>query len=136
MTHRVIVKSKREEWTAEQIALAAEIWQREVSDVYGSDPPRGLRERVIHNIAARIDRKTWSVARRLSDHGPSFGAPMIRGLGSLEAKRAPPELLVDREHRARAATRRTLTQVVLGDPPPGYSALDRLATTHDDGRER
>lgn len=32
---------------------------------------------------------------------------------------------VDRERRLAASLRMTLTQSVFGDPPPGYSALDR-----------
>ena len=35
------------------------------------------------------------------------------------------DLLAEREARQAAADRRTFTQVFFGDPPPGYSALDR-----------
>lgn len=36
-----------------------------------------------------------------------------------------PRAVLDRDARLAAADRRTLTQAMLGDPPPGYSALDR-----------
>jgi hypothetical protein len=40
--------------------------------------------------------------------------------------RATPQSVIDeREARAEAAWRRNQTQEFFGDPPPGYSALDR-----------
>jgi hypothetical protein len=39
--------------------------------------------------------------------------------------RAPDCVLADRDARAAALDRRTPTQEFFGDPPPGYSALDR-----------
>jgi hypothetical protein len=39
-------------------------------------------------------------------------------------ERAPPEVLRERDERETAKDRRTLAQILLGDPIPGYSALD------------
>ena len=36
------------------------------------------------------------------------------------------EQVIDREYRSTASERRTQTQVFCGDPPPGYSALDKI----------
>jgi hypothetical protein len=41
----------------------------------------------------------------------------------MSSKRAPDERIAEREHRL--AQPRTLTSRFFGDPPPGYSALDR-----------
>jgi hypothetical protein len=40
-------------------------------------------------------------------------------------ERAPPEVLRERDERETAKERRTLAQILLGDPIPGYSALDQ-----------
>lgn len=37
----------------------------------------------------------------------------------------PQQVLADRDYRARLP--RSVTQTLFGDPPPGYSALDRKA---------
>ena len=42
-------------------------------------------------------------------------------------ERVPDVVLRDRENRKTALERRTLAQTILGDPPPGYSALDQRA---------
>lgn len=39
--------------------------------------------------------------------------------------KCPPKNFIDRESRERARDTQTLTAAVFGDPPPGYSALDR-----------
>jgi hypothetical protein len=39
-------------------------------------------------------------------------------------ERVPPEVLRERDERETAKDRRTLAQILLGDPIPGYSALD------------
>lgn len=38
----------------------------------------------------------------------------------------PRDRFAERDARAEAAERRTLTQVIFGDPPPGFSHLDRV----------
>lgn len=42
----------------------------------------------------------------------------------------PARSLLEREARLHAADRRTTTQLLCGDPPPGYSALDRREMAH------
>lgn len=46
-------------------------------------------------------------------------------LEPLTLAKAPPDLLEEREARNAAAHNRTLTASVFGDPPPGFSALDK-----------
>jgi hypothetical protein len=43
------------------------------------------------------------------------------------AEHAPDAVLRERENRKTALERRTLGQTILGDPAPGYSALDQRA---------
>jgi hypothetical protein len=40
----------------------------------------------------------------------------------------PDDVFEERERRYQAALQRTVTAALLGDPPPGYSALDRTLT--------
>lgn len=46
-------------------------------------------------------------------------------LEPLTLSKAPPDRLEEREARYAAAALRTQTQILLGDPPPGFSALDK-----------
>lgn len=39
--------------------------------------------------------------------------------------KCPPKNFIDREARERARDSQSLTAAIFGDPPPGYSALDR-----------
>jgi hypothetical protein len=54
-------------------------------------------------------------------------APSIRIRYTVAAPEAPPDILVEREKRQAAP--RTLTAILFGDPPTGFSALDRKSVT-------
>ncbi len=116
---------RAERWSAQEIEIAANIWAKEVTDLYGDDePPRGLKERVIHDIAAKLGRKFWSVEARLRLQGSSFGVPeaIARARSS---ERAPSKLFIERAARDAARRNQDITGALFGDPPPGFSALDR-----------
>jgi hypothetical protein len=51
--------------------------------------------------------------------------PSGHNVGSI---RVADELIAERDRRREAAARRTITQEIFGDPPPGYSALDRSSS--------
>jgi hypothetical protein len=64
-----------------------------------------------------IRRKQISVTRKGRSAVAAFDHPVMTN------KRAPDERIAEREYRL--ALPRTLTGQYFGDPPPGYSALDR-----------
>lgn len=121
-------------WTPEESAKAAELWRRHFTDVYGDDAagPWGARGLVVTLIGEAIGRSYHGVSDRLKKCGPKFGA----NLGDRRAPRGcrkHPEapVRVDAGTLAacaayrRALDQRDVTAATFGDPPPGYSALDR-----------
>lgn len=111
-------------WSQAQSTQAAEIWQLQFADYHGDDDPFArelatLRNRVLHAIAAAIGRSFDSVEYRLQTNGASFGA------NQRSSRHASPREEADRAARKEAANRQDLTAQFFGDPPPGYSALDR-----------
>jgi hypothetical protein len=110
-------------WTSTDIRRAAEIWQRDFADHHGDgDGPWGAQGKVFATIAAVTRKTVGSVAGRFDAFGPSFSAG-TRGGPSAQA-------VAELERRNAARDRRDLTSIVLGDPPPGYSALDRKRSGH------
>lgn len=105
-------------WTPTEIRRAAAIWQRDFADHYGEDGPPGAQRATFVTIARVLGRTVDSVANRYVAMGPAFSAGPRGGAVSAQA-------FEDRERRREARDRQDLTASVLGDPPPGYSALDR-----------
>lgn len=64
--------------------------------------------------------------RRLKRGGYAPRPPLQKShvVDDYQRPRIPPETLADRDRRAQLA-HRDLTAVLMGDPPPGMSALDR-----------
>lgn len=126
MTPQSLPQPERSErWLADEIAVAADIWQRQVTDLHGdNEPPRGLKERVIWNIAIKLNRKFFSVEARLRLQGASFGSAQVM-TRYISLSRVPAKVLLDREARAEARLHQSETGRTFGDPPPGFSALDR-----------
>jgi hypothetical protein len=110
--HRV-----RNNWTPSEISLAAGIFQRMFVDVHGDDGPAPARTLVLHAIAKKLNRTPMGVWQRFRDNGPSFNAGTSR--------KASANALAQRAARKEAEYARDITASVFGDPPPGYSALDR-----------
>lgn len=116
--------SKSLAWQEWEVAIAAEIWQREVTDIYGDDighQRRGIIIRAETLIAQALKCSVSRVQGRRIHFGPSFEdkRPLT---GSICASSAA---LIERDRRKDAADRRDLTATFCGDPPVGYSALDR-----------
>jgi hypothetical protein len=105
-------------WTPTEIRRAAAIFQRDYTDHYGEDGPQGAQRAAFRKIASELNRSMDSVASRYVSMGPSFSAGPRRGTLSEQA-------FADKERRNAAYGQRSLTATVLGDPPPGYSALDK-----------
>lgn len=115
-------------WSEREIAVAAAAWQELVVDRYGDDPadiPRGVRAGVLAQIASRIGRPISVVENRFTMAGPSFTSSRRSLGGETGGMRVPAERVAERAQRQAAGYVRSLTAEIFGDPPPGYSALDR-----------
>lgn len=120
---RPVVYKGRHFWTADDIKTAAAIYA-DVIAVHGRVP--GVDARADRLIAERLGLDTATVQNRRRNYGPTFDRETAAG----PVPRAAPArtgygALADRAAREAAMDRRTLTQRIFGDPPPGYSALDR-----------
>lgn len=94
------------------------MYQQLVTDIHGEgEGPYGLKAKVCHQIAERIDRPYAQVRGRLANCGASFK--------DARHGATPGNVLSDQCAREAALQQRSLTAVVFGDPPVGYSALDR-----------
>lgn len=112
-------QSRFKPWTPTDIRRAADIWQREFADHHGDgDGPHGAQTAVFIAISAATGKSVDGVANRFNRFGPSFTAGP-RGGGPTE------QAFNELERRNAARHRQDLTASVFGDPPPGYSALDK-----------
>lgn len=110
-------------WTQDQAAMAAQIWQEYFVDIYSDDircAPYGASNRVFARIAASVGRDYGSVWKRYSDFGQSFGANQERVYGKASA-----HALTELAARKAAEYRQSPIAALLGEPLPGYSALDK-----------
>jgi hypothetical protein len=116
-------RQRHPNWTPEQASLAAEIWQEHFTDVFGSDDwkdaPKGATTSIFHRIATAVARPYESVWNRYTHFGPKFGAT------ETGRRKVSPQALAERVAREQARDRRGLTATFFGDPPVGFSALDR-----------
>jgi hypothetical protein len=106
------------QWSSQEISIAAAMYQGRFTDIHGEDGPARARTAVFDAIAQRLKRNHMAVWQRFRDHGPSFNAG---GRATTVSSYA----MAERSARAEASYLRDLTASVFGDPPPGYSALDR-----------
>ncbi len=120
-------------WLATEINLLADTWREQVTEVYGEAPlPEGHKTKVIHEIADALGRTPKAVRVRIAKHGTGHVDPeqpdYMAGPGPKHGVRdrpIEPEQLAMRQAREAAMARASLTRLLLGDPPPGYSALDQ-----------
>ncbi|MGJ5149851.1 hypothetical protein [Bradyrhizobium sp. HKCCYLR1023] len=106
-------------WSQRDMGIAASLWQDRVVDRYGEDAPNHVKAAVYNAIAIRLNRSESAVRSRMAELGPGFG------LNARTRHAAPGAAEQQRLARARAAAQMSLTASVFGDPPPGYSTLDR-----------
>lgn len=106
-------------WSPKDVAIAASMWQQLADDTYGEDVPFPVKRRVLEGIALRLNRQYFSVYQRFRDHGPSFNA------GSVANRKMSPQALAQRDARREAGYAASITAQVFGDPPPGFSELDK-----------
>ena len=122
-------KNNPRQWTGEEIRVAAELWKRHVTDIYGEDElPKGRIFQVENLIAEKLDRSRESVQGRRVNYGPAFNGLRVHGVSATaQFSRVPAHILAERERRNEALDARDLTGVFCGDPPKGWSALDRAS---------
>lgn len=108
-------------WSHQEMATAATMYQDLFVDVLGEDGSGRRRGAVMQRIAQTIGRARASIEARISEWGPSFGLNVGRGGNASARARAKAE----RSERQAARERQDLTAAVMGDPPPGFSALDK-----------
>ena len=112
-------------WSSEEIGTAAEIWARDyVASRIDGKYPHGLKSIVLQKIADAVGRSFTSAYSRLHDYGPTFDQRSYDVTPKPVA--APRANEAERQRRLDARARLDLTGRVLGDPPPGYSALDKI----------
>lgn len=125
MTRSAISKQWKS-WSAQESAIAAEIWQKTVTDIYGDDEwTDGVKTRAYQVIARKLGRTAASVAARFVQCGPSFVHVRQSNMNIVGGMRASPKALADREAYRAALDARDLTASLMGDTPKGFSALDR-----------
>lgn len=112
------------QWSQDQAQQAAEIWQNLFVDVHGEDDiwhvsMTKARNRVLHQIADAIGRSFTSVEHRLQICGARFGG-MQRSTSKISTQQ-----INDMLARKEAENQMSFTSQFFGDPPPGYSALDK-----------
>ncbi len=111
-------------WTQDDIVIAADIWQRHVTDVYGDERlPNGYPQKVFKRIAQAIGRKPYAVEARYRIYSGSFG--LYRGNNKRNGL-ASAHAIAERDARQSARMRQDATGSLFGDPPPGFSVLDRM----------
>lgn len=92
-----------------------------------TDEERRLRS----NAYQRAHRQQQRDKQRAkSDYASNWGAAIPQGCHDPHTRVVPPDAVV-KDLEYRKALELTLSQSLLGDPPPGYSALDR--SKKDDG---
>lgn len=110
-------------WTQTDSARAAQLWQDRFTDYHGEDFDlphlTAARYRVLHLIATDLNRSYLVVKYRLDICGPSFGACQR------STRHASAREIADAAARMEARNHQSLTGARFGDPPPGWSALDK-----------
>lgn len=119
-------------WTTEELAILHRMSADGASHVEIAAALSTTKERVKARTCWEGKDEQWRIKRReginAARHrragrqvaltaGPIFGAK------ATTASRPAPEMFA--EARKRSEAPRTISQALLGDPPPGYSALDR-----------
>jgi hypothetical protein len=109
------------QWQAAEVTRAAALWQRHFADHYDreEDAPAEAKRHAITVIARALGRDFENVFNRMAHYGPSFASSRHRG--DMEHANALREM----QSRREAASYHTLTGAIMGDPPPGFSALDK-----------
>lgn len=101
-------------WTKDEIATLRRLYQERKS---------------WEDMAEILGRTSWACRSKMHDliasHPYRNGGRKSARIETCHTIVIPDHILADRDARYEASYRRTQTQEFFGDPPPGYSALDR-----------
>lgn len=119
-----------ERWSDGEANRAARLWQTNFTDIHGKANKPGLasyRRATLRLIADELGRPFGNVLVRFQRYGVGFTP---RPMAPLEKTKATPAALAERIARIKAEEGHSLTGILLGDPPPGFSALDQKRSAH------
>src|SRR4051794_9132676 len=102
MGHKLVWTHAR--WSRAKHMRAAGLSNEEIVEAVGL---------TVRQVGAKFYNQHYVRARRVS------------AAGMVITLRVPDRALAERDGRNEASQTRTLTQIIFGDPPPGYSALDK-----------
>ena len=111
-------------WSEDDMAYAQRRWQELFVEVFGERAPVEERKRIFTTIGHELNRTGPAVENRLRVYGASFGLKW--GSVPLTSQIADEIVLAAARPRLEAYARQDPISRMLGDPPPGWSALDRL----------
>lgn len=116
-------------WTAEDVRIAAKtFWRARAQGLNRMDS--------IRKAAEACGKARSTVQARYKDYGSSFRNLKIEAQGDRrESRHGPPDtVLAERDRNYAAMDRMSLGARLMGDPPPGRSALDRAPLLARHGR--
>lgn len=112
-------------WTAHDIETAAAMWRTMLTEpAQRGESVRGKQKTVCNQIGKVLGRTGNAVHARFADCGPRF---MVRtpSCGATDDKKLDRDTQIQRDALAHARERQSPLSAMLGDPPPGFSALDQ-----------
>ena len=105
------------------MALAEARWRELFVNVYGERASPQQRYAVFEIIGRELQRSPSAIENRLRLYGASFG---LRAASKpLTQPAEVSQAMCDRAFRLAAQLKQDPVARMLGDPPPGYSALDQ-----------
>lgn len=109
-------------WTQDEAQTAAELRQEHFVEIHGEEikvAPQRAAVNAFQRIATATKRDYQSVWGRYHRYGPGFGG------NQPGYNKVSPLALAERALRKDAEMRQSPIAALLGEPPPGYSALDK-----------
>jgi hypothetical protein len=111
-------------WTDADMTLAEQRWRDLFVNVYGESASRHDRYPVFEIIGRELKRTASAVENRLRLYGASFGLttaskPLVPKVAEVS------QAEIEARARYAAQLRQSPCARLMGDPPPGYSALDQ-----------
>lgn len=103
-------------WSADDIATAARMWQELI---VSKDDGRSRKHDEYRQIGEALKRKPQAVYGRFRKYGPRF-VYLERG----QSSPVPVAAEMERSRLLAARARQCPLSAIMGDPPPGFSALD------------
>lgn len=115
---RRIISSSYSPWSAADEARAAAL--------YADCKAAGLNNPdTYERIAAALCKTVAAIRGRRKIYGATFANARRQHAAGYAYAAVPESVLVERDRRLQLAERHSITGALMGDPPPGCSALER-----------